>query len=112
MSTTKIINRARAYSQYGGAPRQAACAFVAAPPGAPLVPAPAEPAQLLFESEIFYQILSSQRPFSDYPFGICYVQPTAAALRLHLESNASLDTLLGGLLTRRVPMGTGPDGQA
>lgn len=110
MSTTKISNRARTYAQYTGVPRQAACDIVAAlPPGAPLIPAPTEPAQILFESEIFYQILSSQRPFAEYPFGIRYVQPTAAALRLHLESNASLDTLLGGLLPRRAPMGTGPD---
>lgn len=107
MSATQISSRARTYALYTGAPRQLACDVVAAlPPGAPLIPAPAEDAQLLFESEILYWAFNSQRHFFEYPFGIRYVQPTAAGLRLHLESNASLDSLLSGLLPCRWPMGT------
>ncbi|MFE2271434.1 hypothetical protein ACFXB4_19575 [Streptomyces lavendulae] len=110
MSTTQISNRARTYALYTGVPRQLACEAVAAlPPGAPLIPAPAHPAQLLIESEVFYWVLSSQRSFSEYPFGIRYVQPTAEGIRLHLEGNASLDSLLAGLLPARVSVGTGDD---
>jgi hypothetical protein len=98
------------YALYTGAPRQFACEVVdALPPGAPLIPAPAHQAQLLLESEAFYWILNSQRHFFEYPFGIRYVQPTAQGVRLHLESHASLDSLLGGLLPCRAPMRTGRD---
>ncbi|WP_329046723.1 hypothetical protein [Streptomyces sp. NBC_01422] len=110
MSTTQISNRARTYARYTGVPRQLACEAVAALlPSAPLIPAPAHPAQLLFESEVFYRVLGSQRDFSEYPFGIRYVQPAPDFVRLHLESNASLDSMLAGLLPRRTPMGTGRD---
>ncbi|MET8682396.1 hypothetical protein ABZW18_33745 [Streptomyces sp. NPDC004647] len=110
MSASQISSRARAYALYTGAPRQLACDVVAAlPPDTPLIPAPAEHAQLLFESEIFYWVLNSQRHFFEYPLGIRYVQPTAASLRLHLESNTSLDSLLCGLLPCRMPMRTGRD---
>lgn len=37
------------------------------------------------------------------------MQPTTQGVRLHLESNASLDSLLGGLLPCRAPMRTGRD---
>ncbi|MFD7899062.1 hypothetical protein [Streptomyces sp. NPDC059743] len=103
MSVTQISRRARTYALYTGAPRQLACEVVAAlPPGAPLIPAPAEQAQLLLESEIFYWLLNSMRDYFEYPFGIRYVQPTPDGLRLHLESPASLDRLLAGLLPCRV----------
>ncbi|MGW3882807.1 hypothetical protein ACWEC4_22200 [Streptomyces sp. NPDC005055] len=110
MSVNQISRRARTYSLYTGAPHQLACGAVTAlPPGAPLIPAPAEHAQLLLESEILYQVLGSQRDYFEYPFGIQYVQPTAAGLRLHLESNASLDSLLSGLLPCRMPIKSGRD---
>ncbi|RSS84994.1 hypothetical protein EF919_38315, partial [Streptomyces sp. WAC02707] len=75
----------------------------------PLIPAPAHQTQLLLESEAFYRILSYQRNFFEFPFGIRYVQPTAEGIRLDLESNASLDSLLAALLPGRVPAGTGHD---
>ncbi|WP_445521376.1 hypothetical protein [Streptomyces sp. NEAU-174] len=110
MSATQISNRARTYALYTGAPRQLACDVVAAlPPGCPLVPAPAEQEQLLFESEVFYQVLSSRQNFFEYPFGIKYVEPTTGGLRLSLESNASLESLLCGLLPCRMPIKPGPD---
>ncbi|MGW2109407.1 hypothetical protein [Streptomyces sp. NPDC001948] len=110
MSANQTSNRARTYALYTGAPRQLACEAVAGlPRHAPLIPAPAHHAQLLLESEAFYWILSSQRNFFEFPFGIRYVQPTEKSIRLHLESNASLDSLLAGLLPGRVPAGTGRD---
>ncbi|WP_327740427.1 hypothetical protein OG749_45925 (plasmid) [Streptomyces nojiriensis] len=110
MSANQTSSRARTYALYTGAPRQLACEVVAAlPRHAPLIPAPAHRAQRLIESEAFYWILSSQRHFFEYPFGIQYVQPTAEGIRLHLESNASLDSLLAGLLPGRMPVGTGRD---
>lgn len=90
--------------------RQLACEVVAGlPRRAPLIPAPAHHEQLLLESEVFYWVLGSQRNFFEFPFGIQYVQPTADGIRLHLESNASLDSLLAGLLPGRVSVGTGDD---
>ncbi|MFH7598026.1 hypothetical protein WDV06_23435 [Streptomyces racemochromogenes] len=56
-----------------------------------------------------YWVLGSQRNFYEFPFGIQYVQSTADGIRLHLESNASLDSLLSGLLPGRVRVGTGDD---
>ncbi|MEU5958260.1 hypothetical protein [Streptomyces sp. NPDC047525] len=56
---------------------------------------------------MFYRVLNSQRRFFEFPFGIRYVEPTEAGVRLHLESDDSLDTLLGGLLPCRMPVGTG-----
>jgi hypothetical protein len=110
MSATQTSSRARTYALYTGAPRQAACdAVTALQPGAPLIPAPAQQAQLLLESEVFYWVLNSQRHFFEYPFGIRYVQPTPHSIKLHLESNESLDSLLGGLLPSRAPMRTGRD---
>ena len=110
MAANQSSSRARTYSLYTGAPRQLACEVVAAlPPGTPLIPTPAEHAQLLLESEVLYQILGSQRHCFEFPFGIQYVEPTAVGLRLHLESNASLDSLLSGLLPCRMPMGSGRD---
>ncbi|MFB8000331.1 hypothetical protein ACFC4G_47225 [Streptomyces sp. NPDC056002] len=110
MSATQTSSRARTYALYTGAPRQLACEIVAGlPRHAPLIPAPAHRAQLLLESETFYWILSSQRNFFEFPFGIQYVQPTAEGIRLRLESNASLDSLLAGLLPARVSVGTGDD---
>ncbi|MFD6967390.1 hypothetical protein [Streptomyces sp. NPDC059949] len=110
MSASQISSRARTYALYTGAPRQLACDVVAAlPPDAPLIPAPAQQAQLLLESETLYWILNAQRHFFEYPLGIRYVQPTVDGLRLHVESNASLDSLLAGLLPTRVPMRTGRD---
>jgi len=95
MTVNQCSSRARTYALYTRAPRQLASDIVAAlAPTAPLIPAPAEPAQLLLESEVLYQVLSSQRRFFECPFGIDYVEPTADSLNLHLESNASLDTLL------------------
>ncbi|MFJ9078176.1 hypothetical protein ACIRO3_23510 [Streptomyces sp. NPDC102278] len=58
---------------------------------------------------MFYWVLSSQRNFCEYPFGIRYVQPTAEGIRFHLGSNASLDGLQAGLLPARVSVGTGDD---
>ncbi|WP_055533891.1 hypothetical protein [Streptomyces graminilatus] len=110
MSANQISRRARTYALYTGAPRQVACDVVAAlAPGEPLIPAPSEPAQLLLESEVLYQVLGSQRLLFEYPFGIQYVEPTKAGLRLHMESNTSLDKLLSGLLPCRMPMKTGRD---
>ncbi|MEU2354378.1 hypothetical protein ABZ599_15670 [Streptomyces misionensis] len=110
MTVNQCSSRARTYALYTGAPRQLASRVVAAlAPTAPLIPGPAEPAQLLLESEVLYQVLSSQRRFFEYPFGIDYVEPTADSLSLHLESNASLDTLLSGLLPCRMPMEGGRD---
>ncbi|MBM7174014.1 hypothetical protein JQK87_37795, partial [Streptomyces sp. G44] len=110
MPATQISSRARTYALYTGAPRQAACEAVAAvEPGAPLIPTPAQHDQLILESEAFYWILNAQRHFFEYPFGIRYVQPTSHGIRLHLESNASLDSLLSGLLPCRSPMRTGRD---
>lgn len=110
VSANQISNRARTYALYTGAPRQLACEVVASlSPHAPLIPAPAHPAQLLLESEAFYWILNSQRDFFEFPFGIRYVQPTAEGIRLHLESNRSLDRLLPGLLPGRMPLGTDDD---
>ncbi|MET8747839.1 hypothetical protein [Streptomyces sp. NPDC004728] len=37
------------------------------------------------------------------------MQPTEKSIRLHLESDASFDSLLAGLLPGRVPVGTGRD---
>ncbi|MFC8949511.1 hypothetical protein [Streptomyces rochei] len=110
MSKTQISSRARTYAMYTGAPRQLASDVVnALPRHAPLIPAPAHQAQLLLESEVFYRILSSQRHFFEYPFGIRYVQPTTDGLRLHLESDASLDSLLAGLLPGRAQVSTARD---
>jgi hypothetical protein len=110
MPYTKISSRARTYALYTGAPRQLACDVVTGlPQHAPLIPAPVHQAQLLLESEAFYRILSYQRAFFEFPFGIRYVQPTAEAIRLDVESNASLDGLLAALLPGRVPAGTGHD---
>lgn len=110
MPATQISNRARTYALYTGAPHQAAYKTVAAAePDAPLIPAPVQHDQLLLESEAFYWILNTQRHFFEYPFGIQYVQPTSHGIRLHLESNASLDSLLSGLLPCRAPMRTGRD---
>ncbi|OLO25875.1 hypothetical protein PZ61_0236270 [Streptomyces sp. MNU77] len=110
MPDTRISSRARTYALYTGAPRQVACDVVAGlPRHAPLIPAPVHQAQLLLESEAFYRILSYQRDFFEFPFGIRYVQPTAEGIRLDLESNASLDGLLAALLPGRVQAGTGHD---
>ncbi|MFI5987814.1 hypothetical protein ACIBEA_44055 [Streptomyces sp. NPDC051555] len=110
MSASQISSRARTYALYTGAPRQLACDVLAAlPPDAPLIPAPTHHAQLRLESEAFYWILNSQRDFYEFPFGIRYVQPTADGVRLHVESDASLDSLLAGLLPARMPVGTGQD---
>ncbi|MFI1205606.1 hypothetical protein ACH4VR_40330 [Streptomyces sp. NPDC020883] len=103
MPKTQASRRARDYARYTGAPRQLACDVVASlAPGAPLIPTPTQHAQLLFESEIFYQILGTQRHYFEYPLGIRYVEPTADGVRLHLDSSKSLDSLLRGLLPRRV----------
>ncbi|MDX3206651.1 hypothetical protein [Streptomyces scabiei] len=110
MSATQTSSRARTYALYTGAPRQLAGEVVAGlPRRAPLIPAPAHHEQLLLESEVFYWVLGSQRNFFEFPFGIQYVQPTADGIRLHLESNASLDSLLAGLLPGRVSAGTDDD---
>ncbi|MFF6829246.1 hypothetical protein [Streptomyces longwoodensis] len=110
MPVSQSSSRARTYALYTGAPRQLASNVVAAlTPAGPLIPAPAEPAQLLLESEVFYQVLSCQRRFFEYPFGIRYVEPSADSLGLQLDSNASLDSLLSGLLPCRMPMGDGRD---
>ncbi|WP_331727028.1 hypothetical protein OG215_41810 (plasmid) [Streptomyces globisporus] len=109
MSMSKPTKRARIYSQYTGAPCQLACDVVAAlPPGAPLIPTPGR-AQMLFESEIFYRVLSGMRDFFEYPFGIQYVQPAETGIRLHLESSASLDRILAALLPVRAPVNFGDD---
>lgn len=101
MPANQISSRARTYALYTGVPHQAACAAVAAtPPGAPLIPAPAQFDQLLLESEAFYRILNSQRYFFECPFGIRYVQLTSHGIELNLESDASLASLLSGLLRR------------
>jgi hypothetical protein len=78
-------------------------------PGAPLIAAPPQYDQLLLESKAFHWILTVQRHFFEYPFGIRYVQPTSQGIQLHLESNASLDSLLSGLLPCRSPMRAGRD---
>ncbi|MCX4791922.1 hypothetical protein OG369_39375 [Streptomyces sp. NBC_01221] len=79
MSASQISSRARAYALYTGAPRQLACDVVAAlPPGTPFIPAPTEHAQLLFECEIFYWVLNSQRHFFENPLGIRYVRHMVA----------------------------------
>ncbi len=110
MPRDQISGRARIYALYTGAPRQLACKVVAElPRHAPLIPAPARREQLLLESELLYLILSYQRSFFEFPFGIRYVQPTAEGIRLDLESNASLDSLLAGLLPGRVRTGNGDD---
>ncbi|MGV9341248.1 hypothetical protein [Streptomyces sp. NPDC003688] len=110
MSATQISSRSRTYTLYTGAPRQLACEVVAGlPRHAPLIPAPAHPEQQLLESEVFHWILSAQSDLFEYPFGIRYVQPTTAGVRLHLESNAALDNLLASLLPTRMPAGTGHD---
>ncbi|NED35830.1 hypothetical protein [Streptomyces sp. SID8499] len=110
MSATQTSSRARTYALYTGTPRQVACDAVAAvQPDAPLIPAPAQYAQLLLESEVFYWVLNTQRHYFEYPFGIRYVQPTSEGVRLHLESNTSLDSLLSGLLPCRSPMRVGRD---
>ncbi|MEU0213924.1 hypothetical protein ABZ281_01995 [Streptomyces sp. NPDC006265] len=110
MPANQISSRARTYALYTGAPHQAAYAAVAAvQPGAPLIPGPAQYDQLILESEVFYWILNAQRHFFEYPFGIRYVQPTSHGIQLHLESNASLDSLLSGLLPCRSPMRHGRD---
>lgn len=104
MSVNKISSRARNYARYTGASRQVACDHLATlASGAPLIPAPAEHEQLLLESEVFYRVLASQSQFFEFPFGIRYVQPTTAGLRLHLESTRSLDYLLSSLLPCRMP---------
>ncbi|MEU5137705.1 hypothetical protein [Streptomyces californicus] len=110
MASSQISSRARTYALYTGAPRQLACDVVAGlPRHAPLIPAPAHQAQLLLESEAFYRILSFQRDFFEFPFGIRYVQPSAEGIQLDLESSASLDGLLAALLPGRVPVSTGRD---
>ncbi|MER5347126.1 hypothetical protein ABT030_43975 [Streptomyces mirabilis] len=110
MPATQTTSRARTYALYTGTPHQVACDAVAAlQPQAPLIPAPAQQAQLLLESEVFYHVLNTQRYFFEYPFGIRYVQPTSQGIRLHLENNDSLDSLLSGLLPGRAPMRTGRD---
>ncbi|QYA98289.1 hypothetical protein KZO11_34200 [Streptomyces anulatus] len=81
MSMSKPTKHARTDSRYTGAPCQLASDVVAAlPPGAPLIPTP-ERAQMLFESEVFYWVLSGMRDFFEYPFGIQYVQPTTTGIR-------------------------------
>lgn len=110
MSVDRMSSRARVYARYTGVPRQIACDVVGAlAPGTPLIPEPAEHAQVLFESEVLYQVLSSQRSFFEYPFGIRYVEPTAAGVRLHVESNESLNGLLSGLLPCRMPVKSGDE---
>ncbi|MFG3134558.1 hypothetical protein ACGFZU_43670, partial [Streptomyces tendae] len=109
MAVNQKSSRASVYARYTGAPRQIACDVVGElAPGAPLVPVPSE-RQVLFESEVFYQVLSSQRSLFEYPFGIRYVEPTTVGVRLHVESNESLDGLLSGLLPCRMPVKTGQD---
>lgn len=104
MAASQISNRARIYSLYTGAPRQLAVDVVTAlPAGAPLIAAPVHPAQRLFESEVFYQLLASQRQIHEHPFGIPYVEPTPNGLRLHLDGTESMASLLSGLLPQRVP---------
>uniref|UniRef100_UPI003F494932 hypothetical protein n=1 Tax=Streptomyces chartreusis TaxID=1969 RepID=UPI003F494932 len=58
---------------------------------------------------MFSSVLSTQRHVFEHPFGIRYVQPTRHGIRLHLESNRSLDSLLSGLLPCRAPMSTAHD---
>ncbi|MFF3275998.1 hypothetical protein ACFYWU_34430 [Streptomyces chrestomyceticus] len=112
MPSAQISRRAHTYVRYTGAPRQLASNVVAAlAPGAPLIPAPAEHEQLLFESEVLYHVLSTQRDFFEYPFGIQYVEPTADDVRLHVESARSLDLLLSGLLPCYMPVGPGERGE-
>ncbi|WP_327302198.1 hypothetical protein OG730_00550 [Streptomyces sp. NBC_01298] len=64
MSASQTSSRAPTYTLYTGAPRQLASEVVAArPPEAPLIPAPAEHAQLILESEVLYWVLSPQRHY-------------------------------------------------
>lgn len=108
MTSTKISRRARDFALYTGAPRQLACDVVKTlDPHRPLIPAPAEQDQLLLESEALYLIMASQRAYSEYPFGIAYVEPSPFGLRLHLENTASADTLLKALLPSFEPRHSG-----
>lgn len=104
MAAPQFCIRTRAYALYTGASHQVARDAVASlAPHAPLIPAATHHAQVLLESEVFSLILDTQRDFFEYPLGIWYVQPTPEGLRLHLESNASLDSLLGALLPKGAP---------
>jgi hypothetical protein len=95
--------RARQYTRYTGADRQAASRAIAAlKPGEPLIPTPADHAQLLLEAEVFAQVLNTHAVFTEYPFGIASTEPSPAGIRLHIEDSVRraqrVDNLLTGLL--------------
>ncbi|MFF5435506.1 hypothetical protein ACFY5K_36655 [Streptomyces griseofuscus] len=61
--------------------------------------------QRIFEAELFYQVLESNRDFTAYPFGIRRVRPQPDTIELVVESDERARRLLSWLLPSYEPGG-------